>query len=86
MHNGDRRQMSLRGFAGASRGEAVLAEVDVGAVSMTHWNLVTQSGEVLGRIRANGSRRFYWKDHLGSIRAVTDSVGYAYKRHDYGVW
>lgn len=74
------------GLGGSSGRETVLGEALVGATAMRHWNLVTPGGEVIGRIRSNGSRRFYWKDHLGSIRAVTDSVGVVYERHDYDAW
>ena len=43
--------------------------------SLTHWNLVGPSGEVLGRRLAGGSWRYYLKDRLGSVRAVIDGSG-----------
>jgi hypothetical protein len=41
------------------------------------------SGEVVGRVQAGGARRYYLKDHLGSIRAVLDGSGNAAERRGY---
>jgi len=41
------------------------------------------SGEVVGRVQAGGARRYYLKDHLGSIRAVLDGGGASLETRDY---
>ena len=56
--------------------------------SLSHWNVVLPSGEVVGRHLTGGGRWHYPKDHLGSIRAVVDESGAAVKSRDYdlGLW
>jgi RHS repeat-associated protein len=38
---------------------------------------------MVGRVQAGGARRYYLKDHLGSIRAVLDGSGNAAERRGY---
>jgi hypothetical protein len=46
-------------------GSATLAVVDGG--SPQFWNVLTPSGETIGRHLAAGGRRYYRKDHLGRL-------------------
>jgi hypothetical protein len=54
-------------------GAATVGVIEGG--SLSHWNVVLPSGEVIGRHLASGGRRYYLKDHLGSVRAVVDATG-----------
>ena len=63
-------------------GSATLAVVEGG--SLKHWTLTLPGGEVIGRVGSGGSsRRYYLKDHLGSIRAVLDGGGGVRETRDY---
>jgi len=62
-------------------GSAALAVVTGG--SLKHWKVTLPGGEVIGRVKADGSRRYYVKDHLGSIRAVLDGSGSVKEARDY---
>ena len=63
-------------------GSATLAVVTGG--SLKHWTLTLPGGEVIGRVGSSGSsRRYYLKDHLGSIRAVLDGGGGVRETRDY---
>ena len=63
-------------------GSATLAVVEGG--SLKHWTVTLPGGEVIGRVGSGGSsRRYYLKDHLGSIRAVLDGSGNAAERRGY---
>lgn len=62
---------------------AVLSETG----TFQHWNILSPSGEVLGRLEEDGSglgaRRYYAKDHLGSVRAVRTATGAIVEATDY---
>lgn len=62
-------------------GAAALGVIEGG--SLSHWNVVLPGGEVIGRHLAGGGRRYYLKDHLGSVRAVVDGSGAAVETRDY---
>ena len=63
-------------------GSATLAVVEGG--SLKHWTLTLPGGEVIGRVGSGrSSRRYYLKDHLGSIRAVLDGGGGVRETRDY---
>jgi len=63
-------------------GSATLAVVTGG--SLKHWTVTLPGGEVIGRVGSGGSsRRYYLKDHLGSIRAVLDGGGGVRETRDY---
>jgi RHS repeat-associated protein len=48
------------------------------------WNVWGSGNE--GRIKSNGSRYYYLKDHLGSIRAVIDESNNLVEAQDYDPW
>jgi RHS repeat-associated protein len=53
-------------------------------VDLKYWNILKPGGEVIGRVGSGGSsRRYYLKDHLGSIRAVLDGGGGVRETRDY---
>ena len=62
-------------------GSATLAVVDGG--NLQFWNVLTPSGETIGRHLAAGGRRYYRKDHLGSVRAVVAGNGTVQETRDY---
>ena len=62
-------------------GSATLAVVEGG--SPQFWNVLTPSGESIGRHLASGGRRYYRKDHLGSVRAVVAGNGTVQETRDY---
>ena len=63
-------------------GAVTVAVVEGG--SLKHWTLTLPGGEVIGRVGSGGSsRRYYLKDHLGSIRAVLDGGGGVSETRDY---
>ena len=65
------------------RDGAVTVAVVTGG-SLKHWTLTLPGGEVIGRVGSGGSsRRYYLKDHLGSIRAVLDGGGGVRETRDY---
>ena len=49
--------------------------------SLTYWNIVTNC--TMGRLKANGDKLFYIKDHLGSTRVVVNESGTVVESHDY---
>ncbi len=49
--------------------------------SLTYWNIVTNG--TAGRLKTNGDKVFYIKDHLGSTRAVANESGTVVESHDY---
>ena len=49
--------------------------------SLKHWNIVANG--IAGRLKANGDKLFYIKDHLGSTRAVVNETGGVVESHDY---
>lgn len=61
-------------------GTATLGGVTGG--SLSHWNVTLPSGEVLGRHLSSGGRRYYRKDHLGSVRAVVSGGGNVMETRD----
>ena len=88
--SGERTYKKVEG-AGAEHylldGAATVGMVEGG--SLSHWNVVLPSGEVVGRHLASGGRHYYLKDHLGSIRAVVDGSGSAVETRDdypFGLW
>jgi RHS repeat-associated protein len=52
--------------------------------NLEYWNVWGRDLE--GKIKAEGSRYFYLKDHLGSIRAVLDESGNIFEARDYDPW
>jgi len=62
-------------------GSVTLAVVD--GESLSHWNVVGPGGDVIGRHLASGGRRYYRKDHLGSVRAVVSGGGTVTETRDY---
>ena len=50
---------------------------------LQYWTLTLPGGETIGRVKADGSRRYYVKDHLGSVRAVLDGNGGVKETRDY---
>ncbi len=51
--------------------------------SIGHWNLLTSSDEVVGRMMTSGTASYYLKDHLGSVRAVVNASGAVLETRDY---
>jgi RHS repeat-associated protein len=51
--------------------------------SLKHWNLTLPGGEVIGRRTSGSGKRYYLKDHQGSIRAVLDGGGGVRETRDY---
>ena len=54
--------------------------------ALRHWNILTPSGEAIGRIPSTGLRQYYAKDHLGSTRAVVNESNAIVERHDYDAY
>jgi RHS repeat-associated protein len=52
--------------------------------SIYQWNIYGMDN--IGFIDGNEDIRFYMKDHLGSIRAVTDPTGNVVSSQDYDAW
>jgi len=52
--------------------------------SIKQWNI--WGTDNAGFINANGDKRFYLKDHLGSVRAVLDEFEAVISSQDYDVW
>ena len=51
-----------------------------------YWN-VWSGGEITGRINCgNGTRNYYLKDHLGSVRVVIDDGRTVVSANDYDMW
>jgi RHS repeat-associated protein len=50
----------------------------------TYWNYVA-GGEVFARV-SGGIRKYYSKDHLGSVRAVQEETGVVIEAEDYDAW
>ncbi len=46
-------------------------------------NILTPSGEVIGRMTTGGAASYYLKDHLGSVRAVVNASGAVLETRDY---
>ena len=59
-------------LTGAATGRSQQVGVFTGTSgnALRHWNILTPSGEAIGRIPSTGLRQYYAKDHLGSARAV----------------
>ena len=49
--------------------------------SLTYWNMVAAG--TAGRLKANGDKFFYIKDHLGSTRVVVNTAGNVLEILDY---
>ncbi len=49
--------------------------------SLTYWNIVANG--TMGRLKANGDKLFYIKDHLGSTRVVVNTAGNILEILDY---
>ena len=80
--SGQRTYKKAEGSEATRDGSATLAVVTGG--SLKHWTLTLPGGEVIGRVGSGGSsRRYYLKDHLGSIRAVLDGGGGVRETRDY---
>ena len=56
------------------------------ANALRHWNILTPSGEAIGRIPSTGLRQYYAKDHLGSTRAVVNESNAIVERHDFDAY
>ena len=54
--------------------------------ALRHWNILTPSGEAIGRIPSTGLRQYYAKDHLGSTRAVVNESNAIVERHDFDAY
>jgi len=52
--------------------------------SIIQWNL--WGSDNFGKIKADGSKFFYLKDHLGSIRAIVDEDNALVYAKDYDCW
>jgi RHS repeat-associated protein len=50
---------------------------------LTDWNVLTPGGEAVGRQPHNNTRRYYVKDHLGSVRTVLTTSGSVVETRDY---
>ncbi|MEO1022911.1 MAG: RHS repeat-associated core domain-containing protein [Bacteroidota bacterium] len=61
-------------------GATVLAVADENGV-VQHWNLYGNG--LIGRQKADGERRFYVNDHLGSVRQVIDDYNTVKEGYDY---
>jgi len=58
-------------------------EEDCNFVKRVAWTILLPSGEAIGRQTSASGRRYYLKDHLGSIRAVLDGSGAVKETRDY---
>jgi len=55
-----------------------------GAATLVQWNLWVADN--FGKIKADGSKFIYLKDHLGSIRAIVDGDNALVYAKDYDMW
>jgi RHS repeat-associated protein len=62
-------------------GSATMAVLE--GADLQYWTLTLPGGETIGRVKADGSRRYYVKDHLGSVRAVLGGSGGVKETRDY---
>jgi RHS repeat-associated protein len=52
--------------------------------TLDFWNIWGMDN--IGKINANGSRFFYLKDHLGTVRAVVNQINDLVSAQDYDMW
>ncbi len=65
---------------------AVFTTNSGGTVTDKFFNLITSSGEVFGRDPVASAKLYYYKDLLGTVRAVANTSNVLVESADYGPW
>ncbi len=81
-----KQQLPYAAAPGPAQYYALDGNTTVGFFPLTglgYWNIMTPSGEVIGRMTTGGAASYYLKDHLGSVRAVVNASGTVLETRDY---